>query len=834
MKVPRWLIPGAVMVGFVSPALSEDGIHVAPPKVYDDAYLESQLKTLKARLSTIGGYDAATLTGKLGSLQGGHLQQSGFNLNLLGAPTPSVKTTVSPGASTPGTESTQGALTPAVPSSPSLGLALPTAFSASSLDTLNEMTQLNYHILNLQLLLEGAVSDQFQLRGGAKKRLTLGFPVVFERNNLDHDGKLAEVEVTVCNNTKAEAREEIPSVVTILPVENTYNTVSITDQASSIGVGAIAGAFSVGGNFIWGNKTYYIVKQQDTRALLRPPRTDVVCGMAAVLPVLPETPDRAVKLKEEERKLWASNVRIIEVRDAEHKIDLAHASEPFSTVFKFPGEFEYKQRVPRATFAWQFLPALGQPAVKPGLRHVFVQLAVPNPHPNVCSGKVFVKKGWRDLPRKQYLIDWFTPRAPEPDPVEVDQIYEYDTRPYSFDVQVQDLGNGSVMVRAGGSFLEGLRVRVGANLIDPNSSGFASHRKFVQFTSSAAALVTNEVHLVGSDGVSHPLQFYPPDISPQGPKGCTPYRSGHVPPRLLEIDYAYSHPLNETHSRVVIRKRVMTREERSQLTGGEERYRVRYEAEFPLVALVGGKAYGLQDSPFEKYDERTGEIWIVATNESLRASPTVRLQRLLMGPAYVSKWHPLVPPHTIQATLVAAGKPVVISLSGKDVGGLCLFSPSPAEKCGVVPALTKAEGKIEMQRIGNTFALVSLPTDLAANTKQLLFTPENQAKGEKPLIIPINIPVEAKPPAPSAAPKLDELTDIKVGTPRIVVTGPNLEQVAGIKFMDQWLNFLVAPGSKSLVLDLPPAATASEGIRYLEVIAADRSTTRYRLEVKKP
>src|SRR5687767_6214186 len=147
MRFRRSLFLSVVIAASALRCMAQDGIHVAPPKVYDDTYLQGQLNTLKGRLAALGGYDAATLTGKIGSVQGGQLQQSGFNLNLLGAPTPGVVTTVAAGAAagtTPGTVTTQAPQTPAVPAAPTLGLALPAAFSLSSIDTLNEMTQLNY------------------------------------------------------------------------------------------------------------------------------------------------------------------------------------------------------------------------------------------------------------------------------------------------------------------------------------------------------------------------------------------------------------------------------------------------------------------------------------------------------------------------------------------------------------------------------------------------------------------------------------------------------------------------------------------------------------------
>jgi hypothetical protein len=837
MNATRRIQVGILLVGAAFASRGEDGIHVAPPKVYDDVYLQSQLNTLKNRLGALMGFDAAALTAKIGSTQGGRLEQSGFSFNVLGPSAPQVATTVAsggPAGTTSETVTTRAAQAPSVPGAPSLGMALPAAFSVSALDTLSEMTQLNYQILNLQLLLEGALSDQFQLRGGAKKRLTLGFPIALERSDFRHDGKIAEVEITVCNNPLAKAGDEPPSVVNILPLENTYNTVSVTDNVSSIGIGAIAGAFSIGGNFLSGDKTYYLVKQQDTRALLRAPRMDVPCGLR----LLDKDEQEAM-----EKVAAHARPKVIEIAGSDRDAELGSQSEPLEAVLKVGGAL--KRRVPRTTFAWQFLPALGQPFVKPGIRHAFVQLAVPDPKPSRCSGSVFVQTAWKKHPRKRYLFE--SPEPPQGPPVEAAQVFEYDTKPYSFDVSVQDLGSGSVLVQANGAFLEGLRVRIGSSLMDPSAPGFVSTRKGVQFVAPAQALVLGDVFLVGSDGVAHPLQFYPKEVSPYGLASCTVHEGEResAPPQLIRIEGAIDvASVSETHSRVTIRLGTIPDQERQRLAD-EGKYLVKHEARFPLVAMVGGRVYGLLDAPFEK--KQGNEIRIIAPSDSLRASPSVRVQRLMMGQAYSTRdWVMLDPPHGLKATLVAAGPPVVVSLSGRHVRDLCLVSPAPPFACGVHaatarPLVPPSDGAApappqhpSLQLVTDTFGLVTLPTETAASAKQLIFKRSTSDARRPHEIVTINLPTEAKPPPPSTGPKLGEVVGaVTPGASRVTITGTNLDQIAGIRFMDQWLNFVIAPNSKSLTLDLPAAATAGEGIRYLEVIAADRSSSRYKLEVKK-
>ena len=126
--------------------------------------------------------------------------------------------------------------------------------------------------MNTQLLLGGAVSDHLQTNGKPKTTFTLGFPITITPPSPDDkklENAVAEIEISVC----AESTLESPSVVTLLPQERTYNVASLVDKSFLGSISAVlGGVVNVGGSFLWGHKTYYLVQQQETVAMMRPGR----------------------------------------------------------------------------------------------------------------------------------------------------------------------------------------------------------------------------------------------------------------------------------------------------------------------------------------------------------------------------------------------------------------------------------------------------------------------------------------------------------------------------------------------------------------------------------
>jgi vacuolar-type H+-ATPase subunit F/Vma7 len=279
-----------------------NGIEVSAPKIYDDASLRMMLDATRAKLATMSGLDQGSLISSLGNVTGATINQTQLGFQVLG-PTPPATSTTNTGAtnsvttngslpagntSVPGTVTvttspTESTVTtspsaPTVPAvSPGIAFTPPSSVAPSSLDILNEQMQLSYEMTNLQLLLEGALSDRFVTNQRLiKPRVTLGFPISLRAPAEFKDAvAVVEVEVTTAHHNYGNvAVPEPPSITALLPQEKTYNVAAMTDHMTSVGAGALIGTVGVTGSFLAGHKTFYLVQDQDTVAMQRPASRD--------------------------------------------------------------------------------------------------------------------------------------------------------------------------------------------------------------------------------------------------------------------------------------------------------------------------------------------------------------------------------------------------------------------------------------------------------------------------------------------------------------------------------------------------------------------------------
>lgn len=276
-------------------ARTSNGIFVDNPKVYDDSSLQLMLNSARARLATIQAIDQTGLLSRIGAVTGASLNQSSLGITVSGpsipgsvvtnnAPTGSTVLNSANGGSTVTTTNlpVQGAVTtnpqqnPTIPTAPAGGVALPTSgFSVSALDALSEQMQLTYEIANLQLLLEGSLSDRYVKDSRlVKPRTTLGFPITIT-SLPQYKNAVAIVEVQVTNAERNFERtatsKDRPAVTALLPREKTYNVAALTDKMTSIGGGLVTQVINGGFSYFRGRKSYYIVQDQDTLANLIAP-----------------------------------------------------------------------------------------------------------------------------------------------------------------------------------------------------------------------------------------------------------------------------------------------------------------------------------------------------------------------------------------------------------------------------------------------------------------------------------------------------------------------------------------------------------------------------------
>src|SRR5580704_5832689 len=238
--------------GFATDLQSEqkgsNGIEVGEPKIYDDTSLKMMLDQARQRLAAINGLNESALVSHLGAVTGSTMDQSQFGIQVGPAGLPTVATTATgpttstttnaglpagqtslPASTTVATNPSQSVVTttnpptspiPTVPSG--LAYTPPSTMSGSALDVLNEEMQLTYETANLQLLLEGALSDRFvKNQTIIKPRTTIGFPITIKpQSRYKNAVAVVEVEVeTAPRNLAPNSLPEPPSITALLPQE---------------------------------------------------------------------------------------------------------------------------------------------------------------------------------------------------------------------------------------------------------------------------------------------------------------------------------------------------------------------------------------------------------------------------------------------------------------------------------------------------------------------------------------------------------------------------------------------------------------------------------------
>lgn len=463
---------------------SENGITVGEPRVYDDAQLQQRLLELEARLSTLQPIDQKPVTDRLGSVAGATQRTSSIGFNIQGPsvpgvetstklPTTTTKVTTAAGATASSFETTSGLATedvkttapqfnPPTATAPAPTTTIPSAFSVSSSDVLNEMTQLNAEINGLRLILSGDLSSHY-IRGGpalgnkmTKLHTTLGFGISVKTDERYKDA-IAIVEVEV-ENVCPTISNEPPAITALLPREKTYNVAAITDKSTSIGGGVATQILGFSGSWVRGHKTHYIVQDQDTVALTFTPEEQLGDRCAVV-----------------------------------------------------GGGNRLKKRV---GFLWQFRPVLGRRFVRIADKTTFVRLAFPVPSDAADGeiGTVTVRSYWRQYDRKAGVQKAVIPGSVREhfvnaNPFDIPR-YQLAVDPdvFNFRDSLEDLGGGQMLVKLPGRFLPGTNVRIGP-LVLSEGDRFKHRYSGIRFVATLSDLVTKKVFLVAHDGTEIQLAF---------------------------------------------------------------------------------------------------------------------------------------------------------------------------------------------------------------------------------------------------------------------------------------------------------------------------------------
>lgn len=273
------------------------------PKVFDDRSLTLQIealqKTLRQQQSTNSSVDLKSVMAALANTQGLTQSEVSTILSVLGNPSPSTSLTAdlktgnvdSNGNPLPNTTDTQttknvASVTPAAPTFDSFA-ALPSGFNPtfgpSASDLLNDQINLSYQIINLQMVLERALSDRLYSDCNkptqevprpncTRLQTVLGFNVSVDPPRVANDA-VAVVEVTLkrtgSSASSAAGEDRDLSLVSVMPQEKTYNSAALSSSSHAYSGAAVVNAFQVSGGYRKRNQTFYVYRDTDTLAYER-------------------------------------------------------------------------------------------------------------------------------------------------------------------------------------------------------------------------------------------------------------------------------------------------------------------------------------------------------------------------------------------------------------------------------------------------------------------------------------------------------------------------------------------------------------------------------------
>jgi hypothetical protein len=509
-------------------------------------------------LPTIG---SGTTLGGCGTISGMPVTNSGTGFQGVLTTTPAGSTTTSTGSTT----NTQNGTTTVAPSVSGI---IPNALNGSTLmppgnigvasaDILAEQVQLNSQITTFQLLLQGALSDQYLLKNstaiGERQQTTLGFTVSLDP---PHQYKHAVAEVRVIIIPKGGW--DNTSIVNLLPSEKTYNVARVTSNQMAFGAGAVIEPISFGVSTGKSKDRLYLAKDTDTLALQFP------------LPLPPR--DRAG----EGTLLWKEKFKNIvksffELRSiggcALYKENRSQMEDDVEQAIEAG-----KQPI---TFGWQFRPVLGADYVQGGERQVFAQLALGTGLGENYVPEVYVETLWREYDSKNQVVGAvFSDTcnlATQPGGVSV--LNKLNVR----DVKMTDLGSGQLKLTArGGPFSRGMSALSGQNTLP---SVFFDGNTMEVFGNAHDLIEGGDLKIVGENGQNLPFSIL---TNPKKWNSC-----GISKAVLRAV------PRPDGNSQVDL-----------QLTMGRDYQPYGNDTRPNPLVLIGSQVYGLRESPTVKVDTR--------------------------------------------------------------------------------------------------------------------------------------------------------------------------------------------------------------------------------------
>jgi hypothetical protein len=602
----------------VLPPVTQDGLTVAQPKIYDTYYLQQQLNALKIQLEQLQAIDRTTLIGRYGNVQGASLRQTAVAVQASGPASPGVVTTT---GDTNTVVSTTNSLAAANPSTSASSLTMPSPTLGPS-DTFAEQIQLQGQIVNLQMLLDGAVSDRITSSGRARRSITLGFPISIEmpdQNNIGRrNNSVAEVKVSLCRSTLLPTGQDL-SIQNLLPKEHTYNVAGLVDKSFSGSIGGtLGGVLSIGGGFLRSRKDYFVVQQQETVAFQT---ADSLC---TGLPLPPPPPPPAVGTF----NTWAGQ-----------------------------------------TVNWHIRPVLNNKQVRPGMQTNFVQFSIDDDPlsaavpPAQILMFACVQVGWRRIRNGGNVVE--APPglvAPACFP-----ITEYDSQNIVSSVEVANYAGGNLHVTARGTFQPGSSILIGDTILPSSRALIAPNAQSLEFSVAASDLAQGGgAWLVTRDNTR--IAIHNPFGNPGDSRIGVPVVTATPVSNLLSL-------ITITFAESIFARQpspctgVVTCDSRLE----------------PWIVFAGNKVYGLADAPFLRNTLAVGPPNIrtieLELPTALVRSGQLALQRPFYNAAYASTSLPLPSgaagvPSIDKVTVLSASGGMHLSLTGTSLGSLALIFPT--------------------------------------------------------------------------------------------------------------------------------------------------------------
>jgi hypothetical protein len=249
---------------------NHNGIGVGAPKLYDTRSLSLMLEEMQDQVRRVSGIDQKRLTDSFNTVQGRRTYSSEATLEATfagaaGTDAAGTKAGQNKGnADKPKETSKATATTPneGASNAEAGGASTPATFAERSIDVLSDQVNLTYEILNLRLLLERALSDRLYGTNQARLQAVLGFPISVNTPEYA-SGCAAFVEVTV-----VVSGTEPPSVVALLPQEQTFNITTSRQRSGRLGASAPVklAVFALKGNAL--SDQAYLNREAETIAFL--------------------------------------------------------------------------------------------------------------------------------------------------------------------------------------------------------------------------------------------------------------------------------------------------------------------------------------------------------------------------------------------------------------------------------------------------------------------------------------------------------------------------------------------------------------------------------------